>query len=174
MNPKRVAPLLQTLLRSTQNRRSRPWVLLLLAAVIGYVVLRPALERQLGIPLPNLVGGNVTRAAGEGQQAILDAYAARRSNLMITASARVKRLLADDDVGDRHQKMILELETGHTVLLAHNIDLAPRVPANRGDQIEFKGEYEYSEPGGVIHWTHHDPAGRHEEGWIRHQGKLYQ
>ncbi|MEM8679415.1 MAG: DUF3465 domain-containing protein [Planctomycetota bacterium] len=176
MNQNRWASMIRQLLRGTQRGGSRRWTLLILAGVLGYVVLRPVLERQLGVSLPEL--GNPTsstsRTDADGQQTILDAFASRQSNLIVSASARIKRLLRDDDVGHRHQKMILELDSGHTLLLAHNIDLAPRVPAAEGDRIEFKGEYEYSEQGGVIHWTHHDPAGRHAGGWIRHQGELYE
>jgi hypothetical protein len=93
---------------------------------------------------------------------------------MVTLHAVVKKNLPDDNVGSRHQKMILELPSRHTVLLAHNIDLAKRVPARQGDTIRVKGEYEYSEQGGVLHWTHLDPAGRHEGGWIEHDGQRYQ
>ena len=93
---------------------------------------------------------------------------------MVSCTAVVKKNLPDDNVGSRHQKMILRLPSGHTVLLAHNIDLAKRVPADEGDTLEVRGEYEYSEQGGVLHWTHHDPAGRHEDGWIRHDGVTYE
>ena len=60
------------------------------------------------------------------------------------------------------------------MLVAHNLDLAPRVPVAVGDSIELKGEYEWNPKGGVVHWNHRDPEGRHETGWIRYQGRLYQ
>ena len=87
----------------------------------------------------------------------------------------VERILRDDSSGSRHQRFLVRTATGVTVLIAHNIDLAPRVASLReGDRVTFNGEYEWNDKGGVIHWTHHDPAGRHEGGWIRHAGKTYQ
>ena len=75
----------------------------------------------------------------------------------------------------RHQKFILKLANNQTVLVAHNIDLSPRVSGLKiGDSIEYYGEYEWSEQGGVLHWTHDDPAGRHEDGWLKHKGTTYQ
>ncbi|MDN5691292.1 MAG: DUF3465 domain-containing protein, partial [Acinetobacter sp.] len=57
----------------------------------------------------------------------------------------------------------------------HNIDLAPRIDnLRKGDTVEFFGEYEYSNQGGVMHWTHHDPKRRHQDGWLKHNGKTYQ
>ena len=83
--------------------------------------------------------------------------------------------MKDDNEGSRHQKFILELSTGQTVLVAHNIDLARRVEnLAQGDKVAFYGEYVWNEKGGVIHWTHHDPRGRHVGGWLKHNGITYQ
>ena len=69
----------------------------------------------------------------------------------------------------------LRLPTGQTLLVAHNIDLASRIGALReGDRVEFNGEYEWNSQGGVVHWTHHDPQGLHEAGWLKHNGTTYQ
>jgi hypothetical protein len=87
----------------------------------------------------------------------------------------VTRVLADDNDGDRHQRFILRLDSGQTLLIAHNIDLAPRVAGlKEGDVVEFNGGYEWNDKGGVIHWTHKDPRGQHVAGWLKHQGRTYQ
>lgn len=89
-------------------------------------------------------------------------------------SGIVTRVLADDNDGSRHQRFILELPSRRTLLVAHNIDVAPRIPGlKRGDVVEFYGVFENNERGGVIHWTHHDPRGQHTDGWLEHKGRRY-
>lgn len=103
------------------------------------------------------------------------AFAQKQSDVQVQSKGTVKAVLKDDNEGSRHQKFILSLRNGQTVLVAHNIDLSPRIEhLQKGDTVEFYGEYEYSVQGGVIHWTHHDPNGRHVDGWLKHQGKIYQ
>jgi len=100
---------------------------------------------------------------------------APKSGSQFSGSGRVSRILSDDKIGSRHQRFILTLPSGRTVLVAHNIDIAPRVsPLNVGDTISFNGVYEYNSKGGVVHWTHHDPNGQHQAGWLRRNGKTYQ
>lgn len=103
------------------------------------------------------------------------AFDARASNLQVEGSGKVVSLLPDDTDGRRHQKFIIRLKSGQTLMMAHNIELSTRIDDIReGDQIEFFGEYEWNEKGGVIHWTHHDPERRHIAGWLKHNGRLYQ
>ena len=93
----------------------------------------------------------------------------------IRGSGSVVRILSDDNDGSRHQRFILRLASGQTLLVAHNIDLAPRLAGIAvNDSVEFNGEYEWNSQGGVVHWTHHDPAGRHVGGWLRSKGRTYQ
>ena len=84
------------------------------------------------------------------------------------------RVLADDLNAPQHQRFILQLASGQTLLIIHNIDIAPRIDGLEvGDSIRFSGEYVWNEKGGVIHWTHHDLQGRHVAGWVIHHGKTY-
>ena len=112
--------------------------------------------------------------ADSGQAQIRALYETRQSDVQVLAEGRVSRLLNDDNQGSRHQRLIVEISPGFTILIAHNIDLAPRVPARRGDLLSFYGEYEWNQRGGVVHWTHHDPGKRHVDGWIELNGKRYQ
>lgn len=87
----------------------------------------------------------------------------------------VSKLLADDNDGSHHQRFILALPSGQTILVAHNIDLAHRIATLKaGDAVAFKGVYEWNAKGGVVHWTHRDPGGRHQAGWLKHAGQTYQ
>lgn len=104
-----------------------------------------------------------------------DAPAGQQQEGQWQGSGVVTKVLRDDSDGSRHQRFILRLDSGQTVLVAHNIDVAPRISSLRqGDTVEFFGEFERNQKGGVVHWTHHDPAGRHEAGWLRHEGRTYQ
>ena len=91
----------------------------------------------------------------------------------VQLSARVYRTLPDDNEGSRHQRFLVRDANGYSLLIAHNIDLAPRVPLEQGDMLVLRGQFEWNDKGGVIHWTHHDPRGRREGGYIEHAGKRY-
>ena len=116
-----------------------------------------------------------TQDAAGSDVLIVDAFNNGRSNVQLGGIGQVSRLLPDDNEGSRHQKFLVTLESGHSLLISHNIDLAPRIDnLRKGDTVEFYGEYEWNNKGGLIHWTHHDPKGKHPGGWIKHRGKVYQ
>ncbi len=96
-----------------------------------------------------------------------------RAGQWVQLDATVSRLLSDDNEGSRHQRFIIKLEGKQTLLVAHNIDLAKRVPLQNGDNLSLRGRYEPNNRGGVVHWTHHDPRGG-SGGWIEFQGKRFQ
>lgn len=124
----------------------------------------------------NLASTSASSQSVDKSDAILEnAFARHESNVQVSGRGVVVKLLPDDNSGSKHQKFIVKLLSGHTVLIAHNIDLAPRVVGlGAGDPIQFNGEYEWNAQGGVVHWTHEDPSGSHLPGWLKHRGKTYQ
>lgn len=141
---------------------------LLIIVVLGFA-LYGLYERS-----PNLFR-SLTEQSTESDQLLTRAYENRQSNIQVGGSGVVVKILPDDLQGSRHQRFILRLSSGQTILISHNIDLAPRVDALReGDRVEFFGEYEWNSKGGVVHWTHHDPYGRHTVGWLKLNGAIYQ
>jgi hypothetical protein len=146
-----------------KSRSRNTWLTLL--AIIGLVVFQYFYPGDVELPTPEGAG-----SAGDVVQA---AYAAKRSGVWLETEGRITRLLSDDNEGSRHQRFILDVGDGHTVMVAHNIDLAERVPVKQGDAVTLRGRFEWNDRGGVIHWTHHDPDGRLQGGWIRQNGELY-
>jgi hypothetical protein len=98
----------------------------------------------------------------------------KKTDVWVSGKGEVTRILSDDNEGDRHQRFILEMSTGQTLLVAHNIDIAPRLDGlEKGDTVSFYGEYYWSDEGGGIHWTHHDPDGSSDGGWLKWNGETY-
>ena len=119
--------------------------------------------------------GDFADLTGQNDKALSLAFDEHKSGVQTKGNGIVIKILPDDNEGSRHQRFILQLHSGQTLLISHNIDLAPRLSnLNEGDVVTFKGEYEWNSKGGVIHWTHHDPSGRHEAGWLKHNGRTYQ
>jgi len=105
---------------------------------------------------------------------VIGALTINDSGKWIEDTGVVRRLLSDDNDGSRHQRLILDVRHGITLLIAHNIDLARRVPVGVGDRIRFRGMYEWNDLGGLVHWTHADPFGVEVGGYIKYRSKLYQ
>lgn len=118
--------------------------------------------------------GDDVAIARSGDAALARAYDRRESNIEVEGEGTVAKVLRDDTDGSRHQRFILRLDSKQTLLVAHNIDLSRRIEGLKaGDRVAFRGEYEWNAAGGVLHWTHADPAGRHPAGWLRRDGTTY-
>ena len=118
---------------------------------------------------PNFIS-TVTEESIHNDQSITNAYQNQLSDIQVSGSGKVSRILSDDNKGSQHQRFILHLSSGQTILVAHNIDLAPKISTlQEGDVVQFFGEYEWNSKGGVLHWTHHDPGGR-----LKHNGRKYE
>ena len=123
----------------------------------------PTLPRA--IPTPSL----------SDNAAIMRAFTNHARDVRVAGSGSVSRVLSDDNQGERHQRFLVRLPTGQSILIVHNLDIAPRVENLRvGDEIEFEGEYVWNDQGGVVHWTHRDPSSQHRPGWVKHAGHVYQ
>lgn len=106
---------------------------------------------------------------------IARAFATHAKDVRVDGDGVVSRVLPDDTQGDRHQRFLVRLPSGQSVLIVHNVDIAPRVQNLRvGDDVQFEGEFVWNDRGGLVHWTHHDPSGRHRSGWLKHAGRTYQ
>ncbi len=164
------------------RRLTRRQALALLVVVVGVLVLRfwrddPAAAG--GAPLAPAPPPTTTTTApadrAGAEDALARAFRERLDDVPVRGEGEVVKVLADDHDGSRHQRFLLRLASGQTLLIAHNIDLAPRLPGlAAGDRVGFHGEYVWNHQGGLVHWTHHDPAGRHQGGWLEYQGRRYQ
>jgi hypothetical protein len=122
-----------------------------------------------------LESSTASSASNMDAGSIIEAYDAHRNLPQVQGSGIVVKVLKDDTNGLQHQKFLLKVSGNITILIAHNIDLAPRVDdIHEGDTVAFKGEYIYTPKGGTVHWTHKDPRGNHAAGWLEHNGKKYE
>ena len=162
-------------------RGRKPWwwsLVLLLIAGLSYLAkqqgwIGDAPSRADGRRPPTAQVERPSPGQSSGEDDLASLIRARRSGVVVESTGVVTKTLPDDSDGSRHQRFIVRVGD-ETVLIAHNIDLATRVPLKAGDEVRFRGEFEWNDRGGVIHWTHHDPARRRAGGWIELRGKRYQ
>lgn len=158
-----------------------PIVILAAAVYFGFVYgLIPAQDEKSGQAFSKTTQRSVrdekpAQKIGQPTQSSVAEFDRQNNNTQIHSNGRVIKILPDDNEGSRHQRFIIQLACGQTLLMAHNIDMAERVASIKvGDTVEFNGEYEWNSKGGVIHWTHRDPHNKHVSGWIKHRGRTYQ
>jgi hypothetical protein len=119
--------------------------------------------------------GAVAQPAQPDDAAIVSDFQNHRSNVEVTADGTVVRVLADNTGSSgTHERFIVKLSSGGiTVLIEHNISIGQRVPVVDGDHVIVHGEYVWNTEGGLIHFTHHDPQGTHEGGYVQDNGQTY-
>jgi len=117
--------------------------------------------------------GTVTASADNA--AVKNAFERRAENVELTASGAIDRVLSDQDgPSGPHERFIVRLsDVGLTLLVEHNLSIAPRVPVAVGGTVLVHGEYVWNAQGGLLHFTHHDPDGSHEGGYVVYDGKRY-
>jgi len=122
---------------------------------------------------PRTTGRGTSSSDPGGEQRLGQAIAKHESLVWVEVPCEVVKLLPDDVETPRHQRFLVEIVSGDTILVAHNIDAAARVPLKVGRSIVVRGRYEWNERGGVLHFTHRDGRGR-ERGWIDAGGRRYE
>jgi hypothetical protein len=126
-----------------------------------------------------LLGGCATSTTDTtSNAAVYDAWRAHRSYVQVTATGSVARVLGTR-VGPSgaHTGFLLHLRGseggGLTVRVETNVDITGPIAVQAGDDVAVRGEYIYDPRGGIIHYTHHDPRGRHPGGYVRVGGRVY-
>jgi hypothetical protein len=125
-----------------------------------------AVHRHRIVPIP-LKLSRSARGSGGGRPCNTDAFSRSAERRPGHGLGQVSRISATTAIGDRHQRFILRLPSGQTVLIAHNIDVAPRVEGDqrrrhgvvsRRIRMERQGRRRATGPT-TTHRAHMNPAG---------------
>lgn len=109
--------------------------------------------------------------------AVYAAFESGTSRVEVSATGIVTRTMGmRTGRSGTHEGFLMQADgkRGLVLRVEDNVDITGPIPLRNGQHVIVRGEYEYYPRGGVIHWTHHDPAGRHENGYVEVAGKRYQ
>ncbi|MDP3509818.1 MAG: DUF3465 domain-containing protein [Candidatus Melainabacteria bacterium] len=115
---------------------------------------------------------NIPYAVDDAQ--IIQAQSQQARKVELTVTAPIKKLLREEDYREPHQRFLLILSNGTTVLVANDLQYGTYAPVQEGNVVRIHGEYIWNERGGVLHWTHKSDEPRHESGYIDFNGMRYQ
>ncbi|HTU80705.1 MAG TPA: DUF3465 domain-containing protein [Candidatus Acidoferrales bacterium] len=115
--------------------------------------------------------------------AVCTAYRQGASHVEVIADGTVTRVLgiapghpsAEFGMTSPHEGFLMRLASGCDLIVRveANTGFTNAFPLSGGESVTVKGEYEFYPRGGVIHWTHRDPRGRHAGGYVEAGGKFY-
>jgi hypothetical protein len=138
----------------------------------------PALRyRTLALALTLLAGACSGQAEQPNNAQVCSLYASGSSGVEVIAQGTVLGILGmHNGPSGEHEGFFLKLNQECDLMLRveTNVDITGPVPIQNGETVTVKGQFEDDAEGGVIHWTHHDPRGRHVSGYVEANGKLYQ
>ena len=138
--------------------------------------MRNAFGAAAGLALASWLAGCAVQTAPD-DAAVCDAYQAGRSHVEVVAQGTITRVLGvAQGRTSPHEGFLMRLDSACrvTVRVEANADFTGTFPIAPGDRAVVKGEYEFYPIGGVIHWTHRDPRGRHEGGFVQVRGQTYE
>jgi len=120
-------------------------------------------------------GGGAAEQPNNAQ--ICSLYASGRSGVEVIGQGTVLAVIGTHaGPSGEHEGFLVKLERQCDLLLRieANVGITGSIPLHEGETVTVKGQFEDDPTGGMIHWTHHDPAGRHVAGYVIAGGKIYQ
>ena len=136
---------------------------------------RAALALALLLPIAGCGAHSLTEQADNKR--ICGAYAGQLTDGEVVGEGTVHGILGTRrGPSGEHEGFLLQLDGDCDLVLKveTNTDITGPVPLHEGERVTVKGVYIFNAMGGLIHWTHHDPRGRHDNGYVLADGKLYQ
>jgi hypothetical protein len=116
-------------------------------------------------------------SCGAGAQSVQSALSSCSSNTAGHAEVYIPDAIVTRILGERasrsgvHEGFIIRAGE-RSFKVEDNVDITGPIPLRRGNTVSLLGQLECDDY--VIHWTHHDPRGRHPSGYVKVNGKTYE
>ncbi len=103
-----------------------------------------------------------------------NAFYDQRDGFMAEVSGTVARILSANQDDPTYQRFVIRLDNEQSVLIVHNQEAGGSIPVAVDARVTVRGEYEWSETGGLLKNTHRDLSPKRRHGFVEYDGKRYQ
>ena len=108
-----------------------------------------------------------------GVHVVEKAYYDKESDLMVEVTGEVVRVVRPVEGNEGHQEFQMSLPNGQVLLVVRNTSARDRAPVEVHDRVTVRGDYQWSEMGGVVHGAQRDYSMDRRHGWVEIDGKKY-
>jgi hypothetical protein len=137
--------------------------------ILSGLIIFAALSVVLGWSWHSLPGYDVEPGIHVVEKAFYD----QQSDLMVEVTGQVVRVVRPVEGHEGHQEFQLRLPKGQLLMVVRNTSAGDRVPLESNDRVTVRGNYQWSELGGVIHGAQRDYSLDRMHGWVELDGKKY-